>query len=88
MGYFLYDFWREECYSKVNRLFDIQEYWSEKKNKFFAKSNIASRILESDEIICATKACGIDRFTLSNWEKAITYGKILGDSNTTINTYV
>ena len=52
-----------------------------RKNFFLVKSNIACCVLKSDEIICATKICGVYRLTLRNEDKAIAYGKIKGNFN-------
>ena len=58
---------RNKCVTlrSINYLTD-KSTGKKKKMGFLIRSNIDSLILKSDEIICAMKACNMDRFTLSN----------------------
>ena len=55
-----------------------------RRKRILVNSNIES-ILDSDETICATKTCGMNRYTLRNGDKAVTYGRLLGQYNARVN---
>ena len=55
------------------------------KKKFLLISNITGLILDADEITCATKPFEMNRITLTNKDKAVAYGKTIGDYNSRIN---
>ena len=59
-----------------------------KKISFLVRSNVEGCILKSNQIICAMKIYGMDRFTLRNGGKTVAYGKILQDPVARTNTYV
>ena len=74
---------RLACGSKSFTLSSL-DYLTEKntgnqkqKQSFLVRFNIMSSILESYRIICATKICDMNRFTLRNEDKTAIYSRRL-----------